>query len=99
MQLPLSTLVCSGIKVSLFSRPTTCTMSRLKSASSSSLTPAESLTTKRSLLASFTFSSMAWFISSMAVWVSFITSMYPKPAGLSSSMNNGSNTKGYFPWS
>ena len=93
MQLPLSTLVCSGIKVSLFSRPTTCTMSRLKSASSSSLTPAESLTTKRSLLASFT------FISSMAVWVSFITSMYPKPAGLSSSMNSGSNTKGYFPWS
>ena len=42
---------------------------------------------------------MAWFILSMAVWHSFITSMYPKPAGLSSSMNSASNTKGYLPWS
>ena len=42
---------------------------------------------------------MAWFIRSMAVWHSFITSMYPNPAGLSSSMNSGSNTKGYLPWS
>ena len=74
-------------------------MSLEKSASSFSITPAVSLSTKRCFAASFTFSSMAWFISSMAVWVSFITSMYPKPAGLSSSMNNGSNTKGYFPWS
>ena len=99
MQLPLNTFVCSGIKLSLFSRPTTCTMSLLKSASSFSFTPAVSLSTKRCFAASFTFSSMAWFISSMAVWVSFITSMYPNPAGESSSMNSGSNTKGYFPWS
>ena len=42
---------------------------------------------------------MAWFILSMAVWHSFITSMYPNPAGLSSSMNSASNTKGYLPWS
>ena len=74
-------------------------MSRLKSASSSSFTPAVSLSTNRIFADSFTFSSMAWFISSMAVWVSFITSMYPNPAGLSSSRNSGSNTKGYCPWS
>ena len=61
--------------------------------------PAPSWMMYRALAESFTFSSMAAFISSMAVWVSFITSMYPKPAGLSSSTNRVSNTKGYFPWS
>ena len=74
-------------------------MSRDRSVSSSSLTPAVSLRTYRCRAESRTFSSMAWFIRSMAVWHSFITSMYPKPAGLSSSMNSGSNTKGYLPWS
>ena len=74
-------------------------MSRDQSASSSSFTPAASLSKKRGFAASLMFSSMAWFISSMAVWVSFITSMYPNPAGLSSSMNSGSNTNGYSPWS
>ena len=42
---------------------------------------------------------MAWFILSMEVWQSFMTSMYPNPAGLSSSWNSTSNTKGYLPWS
>ena len=74
-------------------------MSLLRSASSSSFTPAPSLRTYRCLEASSTFSSMAWLIRSMEFWQSFITSMYPNPAGLSSSWNSTSNTKGYLPWS
>ena len=74
-------------------------MSRPKSASSSSLTPAASLSTYRCLEASRTFSSIAWFILSIEFWQSFITSMYPNPAGLSSSWKSTSKTKGYLPWS
>lgn len=69
------------------------------SSSSSSFTPAVSETRYRFLAAASVFSSMACVIRSMASCVSFITSMYPKPAGLFSSTKSGSNTKGYFPWS
>ena len=99
MELACSPAVCIWWKLSSLSRPVTWTMSRLKSASSSSLTPAVSLRTYRCLDASRTFSSMAWFILSMEVWQSFMTSMYPNPAGLSSSWNSTSNTNGYLPWS
>ena len=99
MELPWSPAVWIWWKLSLLSRPVTWTMSRLRSASSSSLTPAPSLRTYRCLEASRTFSSMAWFILSMEFWQSFITSIRPKPAGLSSSWNSTSKTKGYLPWS